>query len=120
MLNDFKSPSDILDFDSLTECVYQSSFVTGSREPPSPVPLAAPAVAGVANMASRELEGPHPSQMNGGDLHVCNAGFDYVPPHLVSLLVTDTGGHNPSYVYRLLSEYYSAHDYTLTSEESLL
>ncbi|KAJ9179576.1 hypothetical protein P3X46_011350 [Hevea brasiliensis] len=32
-------------------------------------------------------------------LHVVNATFDYVPPKLVSLFITDTGGHNPSYVY---------------------
>ena len=42
--------------------------------------------------------------------------FDYVPPELVSLLVTDIGGHIPSYVYRLLAEYYSREDYTLESK----
>ena len=43
--------------------------------------------------------------------------FDYVPPELVSLLVTDIGGHIPSYVYRLLAEYYSREDYTLERKE---
>ena len=43
--------------------------------------------------------------------------FDYVPPELVSLLVTDIGGHIPSYVYRLLAEYYSREDYTLEMKE---
>ncbi|CAK0782653.1 hypothetical protein CVIRNUC_005852 [Coccomyxa viridis] len=53
------------------------------------------------------------------DLHVhaFNPVFDYVPPELVSLLVTDIGGHIPSYVYRLLAEYYSREDYTLERKE---
>eukprot|EP00967_Tisochrysis_lutea_P136571 scaffold243779_cov23-Tisochrysis_lutea.AAC.2 len=28
-----------------------------------------------------------------------------------SLFITDTGGYTPSYVYRLLTEYYSREDY---------
>ncbi|KAJ6945266.1 hypothetical protein NC651_000344, partial [Populus alba x Populus x berolinensis] len=43
-------------------------------------------------------------------LHVVNPAFDYVPPKLVSLFITDTGGHNPSYMYRLIADYYSADD----------
>ncbi|CAA3019375.1 translation initiation factor eIF-2B subunit beta, partial [Olea europaea subsp. europaea] len=46
-------------------------------------------------------------------LHVANPAFDYVPPELVSLLITDVGGHNPSYMYRLIADYYSADDYFL-------
>ena len=41
------------------------------------------------------------------NVEVANPAFDYVPPDLVSLFVTDTGGYTPSYVYRLLAEYYS-------------
>lgn len=41
--------------------------------------------------------------------------FDYIPPDLISLYITDVGGHNPSYLYRLLSEYYSQEDYDLSS-----
>jgi hypothetical protein len=41
------------------------------------------------------------------NVEVTNPCFDYVPPHLVGLFVTDTGGYTPSYVYRLLAEYYS-------------
>ncbi|XP_010552035.1 PREDICTED: translation initiation factor eIF-2B subunit beta-like isoform X2 [Tarenaya hassleriana] len=43
-------------------------------------------------------------------LHVVNPTFDYVPPKLVSLFITDTGGHNPWYMYRLIADYYSADD----------
>ena len=52
---------------------------------------------------------------------VINPGMDYVPPELVSLFITNfcvvpsmpAGGHQPSYMYRLLSEYYSSADYDL-------
>ncbi|KXJ69967.1 translation initiation factor eIF-2B subunit beta [Aedes albopictus] len=39
-----------------------------------------------------------------------NPAFDYVPPELVTLFVTNTGGNAPSYVYRLLSELYHPDD----------
>jgi translation initiation factor 2B subunit (eIF-2B alpha/beta/delta family) len=49
-------------------------------------------------------------------VHATSPMFDYVPPELVSLFVTDTGGFTPSYVYRLLAEYYSREDYTLSKQ----
>lgn len=42
-----------------------------------------------------------------------NPSFDYVPPNLVDLFITNIGGHQPSYIYRLLAEYYSPEDYNL-------
>ncbi|XP_022864550.1 translation initiation factor eIF-2B subunit beta isoform X1 [Olea europaea var. sylvestris] len=74
LLNELKSPSELLDFGEFSDCL---DF--GCR---SGSPL----------------------------LHVVNPAFDYVPPNLVSLFITDTGGHNPSYMYRLLADYYSADD----------
>lgn len=58
------------------------------------------------------------SQDRGGGnndvyVHIPNPRFDYVPPELISLFVTDTGGYIPSYVYRLLAEYYTREDYSL-------
>lgn len=44
---------------------------------------------------------------------VVNPHFDYVPPPYVNLFITNTGGHPPSYVYRLLRELYDLEDYTL-------
>lgn len=76
LLNDLKSPSELLDFGEFSDCMDFS--IIGS-------PL----------------------------LHVVNPAFDYVPPKLVSLFITDTGGHNPSYMYRLISEYYSADDFVV-------
>ncbi|ENN74492.1 hypothetical protein HUJ04_011836 [Dendroctonus ponderosae] len=45
------------------------------------------------------------------DVTVINPRFDYVPPELISLLITHQGGNSPSYVYRLLSELYHPDDY---------
>jgi translation initiation factor eIF-2B subunit beta len=55
-----------------------------------------------------------PRSASAGTLHVPNPTFDYIPPHLISLFITDTGGYTPSYVYRLLSEHYSREDYLLS------
>lgn len=44
---------------------------------------------------------------------VINPHFDYVPPPYVSLFITNTGGHPPSYIYRLLREMYDLEDYQL-------
>ncbi|KAL6010039.1 hypothetical protein ACLOJK_000470 [Asimina triloba] len=77
LLNDLKSPSDLLDFGEFSECM---DFASSNGAPL---------------------------------LHVVNPSFDYVPPKLVSLFITDTGGHNPSYMYRLIADYYSADDLVL-------
>ncbi|KAK2643720.1 hypothetical protein Ddye_018915 [Dipteronia dyeriana] len=45
-------------------------------------------------------------------LHVVNPVFDYVPPELVSLFVTDAGAYNPSYIYQIIADYYSPDDLT--------
>ncbi|XP_050215854.1 uncharacterized protein LOC126666960 [Mercurialis annua] len=49
-------------------------------------------------------------------IHVANPGFDYVPPELVSLFITDVGGYNPSFIFRLLADYYSANDLILQKQ----
>jgi len=47
---------------------------------------------------------------------VLNPMYDYVPPELVPLLVFNSGGNSPSYVYRLLSELYHPDDYDLSED----
>lgn len=47
---------------------------------------------------------------------VRNPHFDYVSPPYVNLFITNTGGHPPSYVYRLLREMYDLEDYSLESQ----
>ncbi|WOH04421.1 hypothetical protein DCAR_0623830 [Daucus carota subsp. sativus] len=82
LLNELKSPSELLDFGEFSDCM---DFGTGSGSPL---------------------------------LHVVNPAFDYVPPKLVSLFITDTGGHNPSYMYRLIADYYSADDLVIQRRPS--
>jgi len=54
---------------------------------------------------------PHDMLPNPDTVGVLNPRFDYVPPELVSLFITDHGCHTPSFIYRLLEEYYDAEDY---------
>lgn len=48
-----------------------------------------------------------------GLVEVLNPVFDYVAPESISLYVTNFGCYQPSYIYRLLSEYYNVNDYNL-------
>lgn len=48
-----------------------------------------------------------------GEVNIANNALDYVPPELISLFITNFGGHNPSYIYRLLAEYYHPDDYEI-------
>ncbi|XP_055337296.1 LOW QUALITY PROTEIN: translation initiation factor eIF-2B subunit beta-like [Paramacrobiotus metropolitanus] len=43
-------------------------------------------------------------------VHLVNPVFDYVPPELVTLFISNIGGNAPSYVYRLLTELYHPDD----------
>lgn len=46
------------------------------------------------------------------EVEVLNPEYDYIPPELLDLYVTNTGGHQPSYIYRLLAECYHPEDQT--------
>jgi len=46
-------------------------------------------------------------------VEVVNPSFDYVAPDLVDIYVTNNGTHMPSYMYRLLTEYYCRDDYNI-------
>ncbi|CAM9633599.1 unnamed protein product, partial [Chrysoparadoxa australica] len=50
-------------------------------------------------------------------VEVLNPAYDYIPPHLVDLYITNIGAHQPSYIYRLLAEYYHRDDHFLTPLE---
>ncbi|CAB1097583.1 unnamed protein product [Ectocarpus sp. CCAP 1310/34] len=41
---------------------------------------------------------------------VLNPAYDCIPPNLVDLYITNMGGLQPSYIYRLLAEYYHRDD----------
>ena len=42
--------------------------------------------------------------------------YDYVDPCFVSLFITNVGGHPPSYLYRLLDEFYDRIDDDLNDD----
>lgn len=97
--NDFKSSADVIDYEVLAEPLHGAD----GRLP-----------------ALQEEEDESPASRPAADLsayvHAPNPAFDYVPPELISLFVTDTGGYTPSYVYRLLAEYFTREDYGLSKE----
>ena len=47
------------------------------------------------------------------DVHFINPVHDYIPPQLVECYVTNAGCFQPSYIYRLLSEYYHMDDWDI-------
>ena len=51
-------------------------------------------------------------------VHAPNPAFDYVPPELVSLHITNIGPSHASYIYRLLAEYYHQDDHALDADEA--
>ena len=51
------------------------------------------------------------AEMNLDKVEVIIPIFDYLPPSLISIYVTNNGSHQPSYIYRLLSESYDPQDY---------
>lgn len=44
------------------------------------------------------------------NVNVTNPLWDYIPPELVSLFITNQSSYNPSYIYRLLAEFYDPRD----------
>ena len=53
------------------------------------------------------------ASVNFDNVEIAVPAFDYVSPDLIDLFVTNNGSHQPSYIYRLMSELYHPHDYTL-------
>ena len=53
---------------------------------------------------------------NQDNIEVCVPSFDYVPPELISLYITDSDPQTPDYIYRLLADMYSHEDYNLEKQ----
>lgn len=52
------------------------------------------------------------------NIEVIVPAYDYVPPELVSLYITNLGGQTPKYIYRIFTEFYSQDDiYDLEDED---
>jgi translation initiation factor eIF-2B subunit beta len=52
-----------------------------------------------------------PNLLGSDDVEYINPIHDYIPPQLINLFVTNIGGFQPSYIYRLLAEYYHSDDW---------
>ncbi|KAH8820999.1 translation initiation factor-like protein eIF-2B subunit beta [Xylogone sp. PMI_703] len=50
-------------------------------------------------------------------LEVDNPLFDYVPPDLVDLYITNLGAHAPSYLYRIVADHYRPEDINFNKPE---
>ncbi len=53
------------------------------------------------------------SGVNFDNVDVVIPAAEYIPPELINLYVTNNGSYQPSYVYRLMSEYYHPKDHML-------
>jgi translation initiation factor eIF-2B subunit beta len=51
------------------------------------------------------------------NLEVDNPVFDYVPPDLVDLYITNLGAHAPSYLYRIVADHYKTEDVNFDKPE---
>lgn len=141
-ISDFKSPADIIDYDVLAEAFsHQDAGLGGAGPGTTPSKQATTPIqsSSFSGGGSSGASGPSSHQSSrsaflqastsngsllpqaaGGPLvHIPSPTFDYVPPHLVSLFVTDMGGYTPSYVYRLLAEFYDRNDYMLSKQMGL-
>jgi len=47
------------------------------------------------------------------DIKYYTVAYDYIPPELVTIYITNHGSQNPAYIYRLFSEFYSQEDFFL-------
>lgn len=53
------------------------------------------------------------------NLEIDNPVYDYVPPDLVDLYITNLGAHAPSFLYRIVADHYSNEDQDPNKYESL-
>lgn len=56
---------------------------------------------------------PYSAPVDGDRMEVAVPMFDYISPDNIELFVTNNGSHLPSYVYRLLSEFFHPDDYDI-------
>lgn len=54
---------------------------------------------------------PFSQELNS--VEVVSPAYDYIPPDMVNIFVTNVGVHSPTYIYRLLGECYCEEDYIL-------
>eukprot|EP00341_Mesodinium_pulex_P000881 CAMPEP_0116967590 /NCGR_PEP_ID=MMETSP0467-20121206/50664_1 /TAXON_ID=283647 /ORGANISM="Mesodinium pulex, Strain SPMC105" /LENGTH=114 /DNA_ID=CAMNT_0004657573 /DNA_START=60 /DNA_END=404 /DNA_ORIENTATION=+ len=56
---------------------------------------------------------PYGTEVDTDKVEVLAPSFDFIPPEFIDLYITNNGAHQPSYIYRLLSEFFHPQDYLL-------
>lgn len=56
---------------------------------------------------------PYDSPIDLSGVEVLIPAYDFIPPEFIQLYITNNGSHQPSYIYRLLSEFFHPQDYAL-------
>jgi translation initiation factor eIF-2B subunit beta len=56
---------------------------------------------------------PYGTEINMDKVEILAPSFDFIPPEFIDLFITNNGSHQPSYIYRLLSEFFHPQDYLL-------
>ena len=133
-INEYQSPANLLEYRELEECLYTQMIVKDDDDDNDDPSLSLSGQEDVEKIAKPDSSSVQEEKSMENDrksraqkirnqarrrlnmshlLEVSNYAFDYVPPHLINLFVTDIGGHAPSYIYRLLTEYYNAADQIL-------
>lgn len=92
-LQDLVSPSSVMDYANLSEGSGGGGGGNGSGDGGD--------YSGSNGMAAMMMDG----------VELINPIHDYIPPELIRLYVTNIGAFQPSYIYRLLAEYYHKDDY---------
>ena len=64
-------------------------------------------------LSPMEITTLHPLDQEDNNMGSPVPAYDYVPPELVSLFVTNFGGYTPLYVYRQFKEQYCPEDHNL-------
>ena len=106
VINEYQSPADLVEYRELEECLYTQSFEEKGMDGAGSGGNAADHTPSSMMMSAAALSHERKRVNMSHLLEVSNYAFDYVPPHLIKIFVTDIGGHAPSYIYRLLAEYY--------------
>jgi len=83
-LQDLVSPASVVDYADLSE--------------------------GVAGGGGYDDDNYGTAEMTMDGVELINPVHDYIPPELIRLYVTNIGAFQPSYIYRLLAEYYHKDD----------
>ena len=117
-INEFQSPAELVEYRELEECLHTQA--DGEDEGAGAAAADGGAEGGRraegTPLEERIREARRRAQRRVSTSHlleVSNYAFDYVPPHLIKIFVTDMGGNAPSYIYRLLNEYYDMEDKVL-------